>query len=171
MILAWVALVPGGRAVAARRCAICACCARPAPAAGRPAVSVLIPARNEEANIADACAAVLANEGVELELVVLDDASTDRTPDDPARRSPTPGCAWPRRRALPPGWSGKQHACHVLAGLARHELMVFVDADVRLAPDALCAHGRVHAAQQGRPGQRLSGADHADLVGACCCCR
>ena len=38
---------------------------------------------------------------------------------------------------LPPGWSGKQHACHVLAGLARHELLVFVDADVRLAPDAV----------------------------------
>jgi hypothetical protein len=38
---------------------------------------------------------------------------------------------------LPPGWSGKQHACHVLSGLARHELMVFVDADVRLAPDAV----------------------------------
>ncbi len=108
----------------------------PAPAAGRPLVSVLIPARNEEANIGDACAAVLASTGVELELVVLDDASTDRTPsilaamDDPRLRVAT-------APPLPPGWSGKQHACHVLGGLAAHELMVFVDADVRLAPDAL----------------------------------
>ncbi len=108
----------------------------PARATGRPAVSVLIPARNEEANIAAACAAVLASEDVELELIVLDDGSTDRTPailaaiDDPRlRRAEAP--------KLPAGWSGKQHACHVLGGLARHELMVFVDADVRLSPDAL----------------------------------
>jgi hypothetical protein len=38
---------------------------------------------------------------------------------------------------LPAGWCGKQHACHVLASLARHPLLAFIDADVRLAPDAL----------------------------------
>ena len=38
---------------------------------------------------------------------------------------------------LPPGWSGKQHACFALAGLATHPYLVFVDADVRLKPDAL----------------------------------
>jgi hypothetical protein len=108
----------------------------PMPAEGRPAVSVLIPARNEEANIGDACAAVLASTGVEVELLVLDDASSDRTPEI------LQGIADTRLRVasapkLPPGWSGKQHACHVLGGLARHDLMVFVDADVRLAPDAL----------------------------------
>ncbi len=108
----------------------------PEPGANRPSVSVLIPARNEEANIAAACAAVLASHGVELELIVLDDASTDATPQILA------AIADPRLRVaaapkLPPGWSGKQHACHVLGGLATHELMVFVDADVRLAPDAL----------------------------------
>ncbi len=108
----------------------------PAPAPGRPSVSVLIPARNEEANIGPACAAVLASVGVNIELIVLDDASTDRTPAILA------GIGDPRLRVatappLPPGWSGKQHACHVLGGLAQHDLMVFVDADVRLGPEAL----------------------------------
>jgi hypothetical protein len=108
----------------------------PACGTGMPRVSVLIPARNEEENIGDACTAILASTGVELELVVLDDGSTDRTPAILA------AIADPRLRVagappLPPGWSGKQHACHILSGLARHELMVFVDADVRLAPDAV----------------------------------
>ena len=109
---------------------------RPRLAAGRPAVSVLIPARNEEANIADACAAVLASQGVEIELIVLDDASTDRTPDILASIT-DPRLHVAHAPALPPGWSGKQHACDVLGGLARHELMVWVDADVRLEPDAI----------------------------------
>ena len=113
-----------------------------APPPGRlappPKVSLLIPARNEEANIGDALRAALVSEGVELEVVVLDDGSTDRTAgivaacmrDDARLRlvaSPP----------LPRGWCGKQHACHVLANHAGHPLLVFVDADVRLAPDAL----------------------------------
>ncbi len=107
------------------------------PAAVRvAAVSVLIPARNEEATIGAACAAVLANEGVDLELIVLDDHSADRT------REILAAIGDPRLRVagapdLPPGWSGKQHACAHLATLASHELMVFVDADVRLSPNAL----------------------------------
>jgi hypothetical protein len=108
----------------------------PAMAAGAPEISVLIPARNEEANIGDAVAAILASVGVALEVVVLDDGSTDATPAILA------AIADPRLRVatgspLQPGWSGKQHACAGLARLARHDLMVFVDADVRLAPDAL----------------------------------
>lgn len=108
----------------------------PPMADGCPSVSVLIPARNEEANIAAACNAVLANRDVTLELIVLDDHSTDRTKEILA------GLADARLRVaeappLPPGWSGKQHACAHLATLARHDLMIFIDADVRLAPDAV----------------------------------
>ncbi len=110
---------------------------RPPLAMGTPAISVLIPARNEEANIGAACTAVLASHGVVLELIVLDDSSTDQTlpvlqsiGDSRLRVATAP--------LLPPGWSGKQHACQILSTMAAHELVVFVDADVRLAPDALC---------------------------------
>lgn len=103
-----------------------------------PHVSVLIPARNEELSIGSAIDAVLASTGVDLELIVLDDASTDRTGAIVAERAVTDArlrlATAPR---LPGGWNGKQHACHVLSGLAAHDVLCFLDADVRLAPAAL----------------------------------
>ena len=51
----------------------------PPPGSARPRCSVLIPARNEEANIAAAVRSVLRSDGTELEIIVLDDGSTDRT--------------------------------------------------------------------------------------------
>src|SRR5690242_12073084 len=112
----------------------------PAPAGGAslPRVSVLIPARNEEQTIQAAVAAALASEGVELEVVVLDDQSEDQTAtivrrlvdcDDRVRLLDGPG--------LPDGWCGKQHACWVLAHGASYEWLFFQDADVRLAPGGL----------------------------------
>lgn len=101
-------------------------------------VSVLIPARNEEGSIGGALEAALANEGVELEVVVLDDHSGDATArivgEIAARDGRVRLCEAP---ALPAGWCGKQYACATLAGLAKYEMLVFIDADVRLAPDAL----------------------------------
>ncbi|MCC2662365.1 MAG: glycosyl transferase, group 2 family protein, partial [Geminicoccaceae bacterium] len=104
----------------------------------RPRLSLLIPARDEEAQIGPALRAALESRGVDLEVVVLDDHSSDGTRAVVAALT----AADPRIRLelappLPPGWSGKQHACQVLAERARHDLLVFVDADVRLAPDAL----------------------------------
>ena len=113
----------------------------PPPAADpgvSPAVSVLIPARNEVAGIGACVRSVLANTGVELEVIVLDDASTDGTADV------VRGITAEDRRVrvevappLPPGWAGKQHACYALSKLAAHDVFTFLDADVRLAPDAL----------------------------------
>lgn len=111
---------------------------RPAPEGARPRVSLLIPARDEAANIDGALSAALSSEGVELEVIVLDDGSTDGT-DDRVRR-----WAEADRRVrlvqgppLPRGWNGKQHACWSLARAASNEVLVWQDADVRVAPDAL----------------------------------
>jgi Glycosyl transferase family 2 len=108
----------------------------PAPGPDGPAISILIPARDEEAAIGGAVAAALASGGAEIEVIVLDDHSTDRTAaivraaatGDPRVRLET-------APPLPAGWNGKQHACAVLAGLARYPLLLFVDADVRLTPE------------------------------------
>ncbi|MGD9648973.1 MAG: glycosyltransferase family 2 protein [Pirellulales bacterium] len=104
----------------------------------RPAVSVIIPARNEEQSLPAALGAVLASRGVELEAIVVDDHSSDRTAaiargfadrDSRVRLVTAP--------TLPSGWCGKQHACYVGASQASFERLLFVDADVRLASDAL----------------------------------
>jgi hypothetical protein len=102
------------------------------------ALSVLIPARNEETNIRATLESLLANRGAEFEVVVLDDHSTDSTAEvvgDFARHDQR--VRLESAPPLPAGWCGKQHACHILARLARNPLLVFMDADVRLAPDAL----------------------------------
>jgi hypothetical protein len=104
------------------------------------AVSVLIPARNEERVIGASLASLLASRGVEIEIVVLDDASTDRTSE--IVRSFAEKDARVRLRTSPPlprGWNGKQHACYALAAAARSDILCFLDADVRLAPEALAS--------------------------------
>jgi len=104
----------------------------------RPEVSVLVPARNEAGRIAPTIAAILASRGVDLELCVLDDGSTDGTGD--VVREASGGDVRLRvleGRALPEGWLGKPHACAQLADAARGDVLVFVDADVVLAPDGL----------------------------------
>ena len=111
------------------------------PDAGAPPrtrVSVLIPARDEEAHIEASVRAVLASTGVDVEVVVLDDHSTDRT----AALVGALAAADPRVRlvtadALPAGWAGKQFACWQLAHAARHEVLMFIDADVLLSPLAV----------------------------------
>lgn len=101
-------------------------------------VSVLIPARDEEGNIGDALRCVLASRGVALEVVVLDDDSSDRTGEivrEIAAGDTRVRLVW--GRCLPEGWNGKQHACWLLANESTQRLLVFLDADVRVEPDLL----------------------------------
>lgn len=103
-----------------------------------PPISVLIPARNEERWIAGAIEAALRSRGVELELIVLDDGSSDRTAE--IVRAIAEEDARVRLETAPPlpeGWNGKQHACWVLASKASHDVFCFLDADVLLGPEAL----------------------------------
>ena len=108
------------------------------PSVAAERISVLIPARNEETGIAAALEAVLANQDVEVEVIVLDDNSTDRTAaivseiasrDRRVRLATAP--------PLPSDWCGKQHACFQLSILAKYDVITFLDADVRLGPLAL----------------------------------
>jgi len=110
----------------------------PPPPADRPKVSVLVPARNEAAAIGRLLDTVLASGGVDLDLVVLDDASDDDTAGIVATRADQDSrVRLLAGRPLPAGWCGKQHACFQLAAAARHETLVFLDADVRVTPDAI----------------------------------
>ncbi len=118
----------------------------PRTCAGRPAVSVLIPARNEAANIGQAVPPHPGESGRGARTAWC---STTAPPTPPAPFSPastTRACASPTGAGLPPGWSGKQHACAALAaaGAAR-------PAGVRRCRRAAGArraepHGRLHAA-------------------------
>ena len=112
-------------------------------------VSVIIPARNEAENIETAVRSILATTYEPMELLVVDDRSTDTTPtivqalaaEDPRVRL-IPGAP------LPPGWYGKPWACVQGYRAAAGECLVFTDADTRHAP-ALLAHAIGAARREG----------------------
>ena len=106
------------------------------PPPDAPLVSVIIPARNEAHNIARCITSILRTTYPKLELIVVDDSSTD---DTSAVARATIG-ADPRatvieNQALPDGWFGKQWACANGARRARGRILQFTDADTVHAPD------------------------------------
>jgi chlorobactene glucosyltransferase len=101
-----------------------------------PLVSIVIPARNEARGIARCVDSALAADYPRLEVIVVDDHSTDGTGaivQKIARRDARLRVTTPP--ALPEGWFGKQWACTAGAAIARGEILGFLDADTWQAPD------------------------------------
>jgi glycosyltransferase involved in cell wall biosynthesis len=118
--------------------------------------SVIIAARDEDARIGDTVRHLLAQLDVGLEVIVVDDRSTDRTGeilgqltqhDDRVRTL--------RVHELPDGWLGKCHACHLGAASAQGNWILFTDADCWLKPDVIARALRV---------AEREGADHVTLT-------
>lgn len=136
-----------------------------------PSVAVVVAARDEAGRIEETVARLVAQQGVDLRIVVADDRSADATPDILARfAAQHENLDVERIDELPPDWLGKCHALHrgaQRAGEHNPDWLLFIDADVWLAKDAVaravsaserseCAHVTLlptfsHSAGLGRP--------------------
>jgi chlorobactene glucosyltransferase len=99
-----------------------------------PRISVLIPARNEEARLRPCLSTLSDSDYPILEILVLDDHSTDGTAQLIEQR--TKGDSRIRLlsgKPLPEGWVGKPWACHQLSKEAKGDYLLFVDADTRFS--------------------------------------
>jgi chlorobactene glucosyltransferase len=109
-----------------------------------PRLSVVIPARNEALNIETCVRAACASTHPDLEIIVVDDSSSDGT----ASLAVQAAGGDPRVRvhsgaALPAGWAGKPWACQQGAQLATGAHLLFIDADVQLNPEAALSAAKV----------------------------
>lgn len=101
-------------------------------------VSVIIPARNEEANVERAVRSVASQTGVPLEVIVVDDQSDDRTGEIlEGLRSEIPSLRVLRIDSLPEGWLGKPYALACGAKMASGAWLLFTDADTEHQPGSL----------------------------------
>lgn len=106
------------------------------PPENPPLVTVIVPARNEAHNIARCVTSILSTTYPRLELIVVDDSSTDGTADAArAGAAGDPRLRIVRNTPLPEGWFGKQWACTTGARVARGDILQFTDADTVHASD------------------------------------
>jgi glycosyltransferase involved in cell wall biosynthesis len=118
-----------------------------APGPVRGSLSVIVPARNEGEAVTAGLRSLLASKGVELEVIAVDDRSTDKTgaamdalqTDALGREPREAGVRYvvEHVRDLPAGWLGKPHAMARGAALATGEWLLFTDGDVVFAEDTL----------------------------------
>lgn len=101
-------------------------------------ISVLIPARNEEKNIGLLLNDLVSQSCKNVEIIVFDDQSEDRTAEIAARFSESDRrVRLVRSDRLPEGWLGKNYACHSLGSQAKGDYFLFLDADVRIGRDTI----------------------------------
>jgi len=105
-----------------------------------PLVSVIVPARNEEENIAECLKSIFNQDYPNLEVTVVNDRSTDRTAEivhslceQRLKEGKTP-CSLVNIKELPEGWTGKTYALHSVTAKAKGEWLLFIDADTRHHP-------------------------------------
>ncbi len=122
------------------------------PAAAVPQLSVVIPARNEEANLERCLRSLVVQKGVSFEILVVDDASTDRTRTIAESFTRVRQCPFiglnqflvdvrllDAPQPLPSGWTGKTNALVAAEAVARGEWLLFTDADTEHLEGSLAA--------------------------------
>jgi glycosyltransferase involved in cell wall biosynthesis len=104
-----------------------------------PVVSVIVPARNEEVSLGTCLESLVSQSGVDFEIIVIDDHSTDRTRDIASSfvEAPEPKLRVVEAGPLPAGWTGKNNAVATGVGHARCEWLLFTDADTIHLPGSL----------------------------------
>jgi hypothetical protein len=121
----------------------------PALDAAHTRCSVILAARNEEARIESTIRHLLGQSHVALEIIAVDDRSTDRTGAILARLAAEDSRVRVARvDNLPHGWLGKCHACHIAASMAGGEWILFTDADCWLKPDVIARALRLAIREQ-----------------------
>ena len=96
-------------------------------------ISILIPARNEEANLGELLSDIYAQDYCNYEVIILDDFSADNTGLIAMEFAKAhPSFRLIKGSELPEGWLGKSWACHQLAQEAKGKYFLFLDADVRI---------------------------------------
>ncbi|PRC92425.1 glycosyltransferase [Solimicrobium silvestre] len=109
-----------------------------APAGDAPKVSIIVSALNEAETIEPALLSLLAIDYPNLEIIAINDRSTDATPEILDRIAKThPGLRVLHLSTLPPGWLGKNHALYQGAQLASGSYLLFTDADVIFEPSSI----------------------------------
>jgi glycosyltransferase involved in cell wall biosynthesis len=116
----------------------------PVAAAGNPRVSIIVPARNEEKDIAESLKRLLSLDYDNYEVIAINDRSTDRTGEimDEAASMAAKATGRPtlkviHHQVLPAGWLGKAHAMWTAANSATGDWLLFTDADVLFKPDSV----------------------------------